>query len=193
MKMSLWMSAAVIAAVSMFAVNHAHAQTSSVAVVDVQKAFDSLREKTTIEAELQTKADQVRQEDEQRKNAIKGLQEDLQILAPGTAAYENKQEELERAVLDRQVWLNFQQSKLNRERAVRIENIYKKMIETIGRVATSSGYKVVLFKEPEVRFTNVQKPEQISALIQVRKVLWAADELDLTDQVIQRMNNEFQN
>lgn len=169
----------------------AYAQRSTgVAVVNVQKAFDALREKLDIEADLQTQADKVKQEDQRRQQKIGELKQDLSILASGTAAFEKKAEELERAALDRQVWLSFQQNKLNRERALRIEAIYKKMLETIGRVAASNGFKLVLFKEPDVKFANVTKPEQISALIQVRKVLWSADELDLTEQVIAKMNAE---
>lgn len=182
----------VAAAAVLMSVSLAHAQKATgVAVVDVQRAFDSLKEKSQIEADLQTQADKVKQEDQERTTKIKELQQDLSILQPGTAAYEKKQEEFERAALDRQVWLNFQQQKLNRERAVRIENIYKKMLNAIGRTATQNGYQIVLFKEPPVQFSNVTKPEQISALIQVRKVLWSADELDLTDQVIQKLDNEF--
>ncbi len=169
-----------------------HAQKSTVAVVDVQKAFDALKEKVQVEAELQTQADVVKSEDNKRAGKLKELQQDLSILAAGTPAFDKKQEELERAALDRQVWLQFQQGKLNRERAIRIENIYAKMVGAIGRVASAGGYKLVLFKEPTVNLGQITKPEQISAVIGARKVLWSADELDLTDEVIQRMNNEFQ-
>jgi Skp family chaperone for outer membrane proteins len=166
-------------------------KATGVAVVDVQKAFDALKEKTQVEAELQTAADLVKSEDTKRQTKLKELDQDLKIMAVGTAPYEKKQEELERAALDRQVWLQFQQAKLNRERAVRIEAIYKKMLETVGRVAQANGYKLVLFKEQDVNLSSISKPEQISAIIGSRKVLWASDDLDLTEQVIQRLNNEF--
>lgn len=167
------------------------AAQAEVAVVNVQKAFDALKEKLQIEADLQTQADKVKQEDQSRQQQIGELKQDLSILANGTSAFQKKAEELERAALSRQVWLSFQQNKLNRERALRIEAIYKRMLGTIGRVAKQSGFKLVLFKEPEVKFANVTKPEQISALIQVRKVLWSAEELDLTEQVVAKMNTEF--
>ncbi len=191
MKRSItWMFAAV-ALLGMTTLTHAQQKATGVAVVDVQKAFDALREKVQVEAELKSAADVVMQEDARRKQALEALQTDLQILARNTPPYDRKQEELERAALDRQVWLQFQQAKLNRERALRIENIYKKMTETIGRVATANGYKLVLFKEPDVNLAQITKPDQISAVIGARKVLWSADELDLTDQVIQKLNNDF--
>ena len=186
---SMWMLAA--AAVMSMTVAAQAQKATGVAVVDVQKAFDALREKVQVEAELQSAADVVKQEDTRRQQKLQELQQDLKILAAGTAPYDRKQEELERAALDRQVWLQFQQAKLNRERAVRIEGIYKKMVDAIGRVATAGGFKIVLFKEPEMTLGQITKPEQISAVIGARKVLWSADELDLTDQVIQKLNNEF--
>ncbi len=184
-----WMMAAVAVMGMTFT---AQAQKATgVAVVDVQKAFDALKEKVQVEAELQSAADGVKQEDTRRQQKLVELQQDLKILAAGTPPYDRKQEELEKGALDRQVWLQYQQAKLNRERAVRIENIYKKMVEAIGRVATSAGYKLVLFKEPDVNLSQITKPEQISAVIGSRKVIWSADDLDLTDQVIQKLNNEF--
>ena len=62
----------------------------------------------------------------------------------------------------------------------------------IGRVAKENGYDVVLYKEQEPDFQNV-KAEAINQMIQLRKVLWSADDLDLTDQAVTRMNNEYKN
>jgi Skp family chaperone for outer membrane proteins len=180
-----------IAATMMLSVASVQAQKSTVAVVDVQRAFNAVKEKSQIDAELTTMADKVKQEDASRTKTIKELQQDLSILSPGTAAHTQKQNDLEKAVLSRQVWLNYQQLKLNRERALRVENMYKKMLATIGRVATAEGYTVVLFKEQPVRFNNVTKPEQMNAVIQVRKVLWSAPNLDLTEQVILKMDAEY--
>ena len=180
-----------IAATMMLSVASVQAQKSTVAVVDVQRAFNAVKEKSQIDAELTTMADKVKQEDASRTKTIKELQQDLSILSPGTAAHTQKQNDLEKAVLSRQVWLNYQQLKLNRERALRVENMYKKMLATIGRVATAEGYTVVLFKEQPVRFNNVTKPEQMNAVIQVRKVLWSAPNLDLTEQVVLKMDAEY--
>ena len=180
-----------IAATMMLSVASVQAQKSTVAVVDVQRAFNAVKEKSQIDAELTTMADKVKQEDASRTKTIKELQQDLSILSPGTAAHTQKQNDLEKAALSRQVWLNYQQLKLNRERALRVENMYKKMLATIGRVATAEGYTVVLFKEQPVRFNNVTKPEQMNAVIQVRKVLWSAPNLDLTEQVVLKMDAEY--
>lgn len=165
---------------------------TALAVVDVQKSFDSLSEKVQVEADLQSAADKIKQEELDRQKDLKQLQEDLGILARNTPAFTQKSDELEKKVVEFQAWRNWQTAKLSRERGVRIEDIYRKLTDAIGRVAKESGYDMVLFKEGPIRFP-ADKPEQISAMVQVRKVLWAADDLDLTEQVIQKMNNEYKN
>lgn len=165
---------------------------TAVAVADVQTVFESLKEKMQIEADLKTRLEQLNQEEQKQKTDLQSLKSDLEILAPGTPAFNEKQDQLEQKAIELQSWINFQTQKLNRERGMQIERLYRKMVEAIGRVAQQGGYDAVLFKERPVDFTGA-KPEALNTLIQVRKVLWSADELDITDQVTQMMNNEFTN
>lgn len=169
------------------------ARPVSVAVVDVQKVFDSLAEKVQVDADLQTRAEKLRQEDQERTRRIEDLQRDLNTLAaPGTSAFVQKQEELEQQALELRAWREYQSAKLQRERALQYERLYRKMLDTIGQVAREGGFDLVLFKEAPVDTANL-KPEQLGTFIQIRKVLWVTEDLDLTDQVIQKMNNEYRN
>lgn len=168
------------------------ARPAAVAVVDIQSVFESLKEKEKAESDLKTQLDKLAQQENERKKELETLQNDLEILAPNTPAFNEMQELLEQKTMDLQTWHNFQSLKLNRERVVLVENLYRKMIDAIGRVSQQNGYDIVLFKEKPADFRGA-KPEALTAMIQVRKVLWSAEELDLTDQVIQLMNNEFTN
>ena len=165
---------------------------TAVAVVDIQAVFESLKEKMQIEADIKDRLSGLSEQEEQKKKDLQALQSDLDILAPGSPSFLEKQDELERGAINLQSWRNFQNSKLNRERALYIERLYRKMVDAVGQTATDNGFDVVLVKEKPVDFSNA-KPEALTTLIQLRKVLWAAEELDLTDQVIQKMNNEFSN
>ncbi|MDX1681513.1 MAG: OmpH family outer membrane protein [Phycisphaeraceae bacterium] len=168
------------------------AEPTATAVVNVQHAFESLDEKTQVEADLKTRQEQVLQERQEKQESLKQLQQDLEILAPGTPAFQQKQEQLQKKALELKVWIEYQGQRLERERIIRLEALYRKLLESIGRVAKDNGYHVVLFQEDEVNFRNASA-NQISAAVQMRKVLWADEKLDLTDEVIQRMNNEWQN
>ncbi len=168
------------------------AEGTRIAVVDVQRVFESLEERTEVEASMQAKAEEAKAVQTDKQNVLRDLQADLEVLAKGSAAYEEKLEELERGLHELNAWREYQGKKINRMRAVQIEGLYRKVLETIGRVATDNAYDMVMFKEPEASFVGA-KPEQLLALIGQRKLLWSSDELDLTDQVIDRMNSERRN
>ncbi len=165
---------------------------TAVAVVDVQRVFESLKEKEQSEADLTTKADRLKAEQQDRQRKLEQMQKDMEMLAPGTPAFNTKQDDLERQAVELQAWGQFQSNKLQRERSLQIEGLYRKIMGSVEGFAKGNGYDVVLFKEGNFDFRNAN-PQQLSALIQVRKVLWSAEDLDITDQITQRMNNEFTN
>ena len=123
------------------------------------------------------------------------LRQDLEILPKNDPNYERKQEEYERAALDRNVWLAYQQAKLGREEVLRMELIYNKLVDATKRVATAAGYQMVVIKEQPLKLLQpgeqITKREQLWDKVEARKVVWAADELDLTEQVRTKMDNEF--
>lgn len=185
---------AVVAAglVSAHATSRMMARPTAVAVADLQRVFENLNEKVQLEADIQSQAEQIKQEQDKRQRELQLLKGDLDLLAPDTPAYQQKQSQLEQEAIQLQAWMAFQQKKLQRERVAQIENLYQKVLDTLSAISKQNGYDVVLFKEQDVDFKNA-KPEQLSGAIQVRKVLYAADDLDITDQVITRMNNDFKN
>jgi Skp family chaperone for outer membrane proteins len=161
--------------------------SSATAVVDLKRTYDSLREKLKIESQFQAREEVFSSEKEKREAKVKQLSDALSDLQLGTPEYNNIQEQLESAQADYAVWVRLESGKINRDRAAWIKEIYGKMLENIGKVAKEKGYDLVLFKVPDIDFSEV-KSEQVSKMIQTRKVLWSIEELDLTDFVIQRMN-----
>jgi len=168
------------------------ARPTAVAVADLQRVFENLNEKVQMEADIQTRAEQIKQEQDKKQRELQLLKGDLDLLAPDTPAYAQKQLQLESQAIQLQAWMAFQQKKIQRERVAQIENLYQQVLDAVGMVSKQNGYDLVLFKEQQVNFGNAN-PEQLSAAIQVRKVLYSADELDITDQIITRMNNDFKN
>jgi len=173
-----------------YAAGALQAQPTSVAVVNIEEVFNQLKEKQAIEANLRARGDELQAEEQTMKEKIGKLQEALKLLPPGGPGHAQKQEELEKAVLEFQVWGKFQQQKQQRERAVQIEGLYNKTIKTIGEIATESGYDLVLFEEPKPQFQG-NNLQQIMAQLSLRKVLWAKDSIEITNTVTTRMNNEF--
>lgn len=194
-RLSIVVAAVLVAALGLVAVNANNllrGTPTAVAVVEVQRVIDNLKEKQSIEASLQQNNDRVQKEKQEAEQKIKQMQEELGLLTPGTDNFRKKQEQIEEAVISLNARLQFENQKIQRERGIQIEGLYQKMTRAIGDVAKTNGYQLVLFSEgpPEFRFENTQ---QLTTLIQLRKVLYFDPSLDITEQVTQKMNNDFAN
>jgi len=191
-----WMIVAMAAAVIGGGLLTAHAQNALrkdpavVAVVDVVDVINNLREKQHIEADLNAEKERIQGEREEKRKELLRLQEDLKLLDPGSAEHGRKQQALEKAAIEVRVWENYESQKLQRLTSVRYEALYRKMIDTIGKIADQGNIDIVLFKERPPEFPNI-KPEQLVGAIQVRKVLWSRENLDITQRVRNQMDNEF--
>ncbi len=189
-------SAAWLALSLYLAVNSAGAQEPSratrVAVVDVVYAFDQLDEKASMEAELAELGRSFESERERRSKRLQVLRADLDVLKTDSPAYRKTLAEIERLVIELRVLTTHQAGRLQRERANRTEQLYRRLLAGIAQVADERGIDVVLFKEREPDFRKATS-EQIATLIQVRKVLWHRDSLDLTDAVVTRVNVAYRN
>lgn len=170
----------------------ATARPTKVATADVLKVFNGLQEKAQVEAEMRTKGEQLRNEEETRRKELVDLQNDLKILAQDTQAYSQKLDQIKRKIIDLKVWSEMETEGLKSESSIQLAGLYRKMIETISKVAKENGYDMVVYKEQDPSFQGV-KPEGINQMIQMRKVLWSADDMEITDQTITRMNNDYKN
>lgn len=164
------------------------AKPTSVAVVDLAQVFDNLKEQQQVRADLQGRGEELQRELEQRRKDIATLQGDIDLLQRGSPAHKAKQAELDEALIDLQVWQQFQGQRLQLEERLQVENLLRKVNETIGRVGQELGYDVVLFKNQSVNLRG----SDANAQLNIRMVAYNIDSVDLTEQVVQRMNNEFQ-
>ena len=82
------------------------------------------------------------------------------------------------------------QREIEQEKALQLEAIYRKIIHVVEGIAKAEGYDLVLFRDHMPDISNASQ-QQIAGLIQVRKVLYSADRLDLTERVKQKLNADF--
>ena len=158
----------------------------------VRSGYAVRHEKRHIDAEMQTRQDNLAAELNKRQTEIKQLQSDLELLPAGGDDFTRTQEELERKAINLQAWGAYEQKKLQREVAIRNDRMLKKVIDAVGRVAQDNGYDAVLNPENRIQVPtgNAAQPTRTANL---PIVLWNSGQHDITDQVIQLMNNEFAN
>ena len=182
----------VVAFAGAYAQNRMTAEPTAVAVVDLQKLLQSLDERTEREADVARQRERLQQQAEQKRSRIQQIRNELDMLKAGTPKFREKQAELQKAAIELNVWTQYQQQRINRETGLMIEDLYRKCLDAVEATAEDAGYDMVFFKESSPDF-NYENPQQLSTQIQVRKLLWSTDEIDITDAVAQRMNNAYNN
>ncbi len=160
-------------------------------MVDVAQVFNTLKQNEQIQADMKTRAEKLEQQAKDKQAKIEQLRQRLKMLTPGAEAYKQTEQELQKAVIEHQVWARFEQRRLQVEGSLQTEQVYRRMSSTIEQIAKETGYDVVLYKDQQPKFEG-SDPQQIRSQIAIRKVLYASDAVDITDQVVQRMDNQYE-
>lgn len=167
-------------------------ESSRIAVVNVDRVFNNLAERRAVGSEIQAQAEALQQEGRDRRQELEDLQEDFQLLAEGSDEATGVREQLEQKAVEFDVWQQVSQRRLETEQALRVGAIYRKINDTVEQIADREGYDLVLFDEDVPDFSGAQNQQQVAGRIQNRKVLYANDRLDISDRVLQRMNNAYE-
>lgn len=166
-----------------------------VATVDLPAVLEQLNERADAEAKLRTIADEIRQEQETREGEIRDIKN----------RFENAVDDDERAALEEeaalkalqyQAWLRFATDKLDVERSLLLENLYRTIQAAVTDMAQASGIDVVVLDDslnelgvnPELR---VSREAQIRQQIIGRRVLYSNPQMNLTEDLVERMNNAY--
>ena len=169
------------------------ARPTVTAVVDLQKAVDLLEQRKALEADFTARTERLNNEARDKRKTIEDLQRDLKELAvEGTNEFNKKRDELTRKLVEFEVWNRVESSSLNSERNIQSEKLYKDVVDAIGQLAKENGYDVVLTKQVNLNVPT-GRAEQPNVSVPIRGVIWVADELDITSQLVTKMNNEFKN
>ncbi len=171
-----------------------HAQGRSdphrcVAVVDVGKIFNEYDRMKTAQDELKQLEDRLQLENEQRKQKTDMLEATVSKMDPADPTYTRKMNEVLESRIGHKTWFELQQANATREIAVATDRIYRDITGAAEQVARESGFSLVLYREPyEPLGTN---PEEIQAQMRARKVLYASENIDITQFVLDRLNSSY--
>lgn len=194
---SAMVAAVGIAVVGLIGVMHLHGQQGPappepvrVAVVNVLKVINEVAEAADIRAALAAARADFQREHHERKQKLESIKDDMEILRQdAVAARKQLQEKLEQEAIHLRVWTEFVTRKNDVELIVRFEALYRKVLDEIAAIAERDGYDLVLYNDYG-KDINVQTEKQLQAAILLRKCVYVKDGLDITDQVIQQMDNK---
>ncbi|MEC9157077.1 MAG: hypothetical protein VX684_04605 [Planctomycetota bacterium] len=169
------------------------APASHVATVDLSRLFDRIEINSSWEIQLSTMTDSLNSEATARQDALARKIE----TAEATEDEEGKQALLDEAALmklELDEWAKLKQVEVDRERALMWKSMYRAIREQATALAVADGWDIILVNDS---LGELQMSEQVSAsreqqvLTQIlnRRMLYASETTDITEQLIVRINN----
>jgi Skp family chaperone for outer membrane proteins len=156
-----------------------------IALLDVNRIFKSHeRFKAAMEGmkhNVEAAETQVRND----RNAITKLGEDLQLLKKGTPDYKALEEELTKRQADLQVAVQLKKNEFVQREAENYNAVYQEILQETNYFCRENAIDVVLRFNGES--VDVEQPNSVLSFIN-RQVVWNNPGLDITDQILQRLN-----
>ena len=171
---------------------------SVVVTVNLQAVMDKLDQRANAEASLQKIVGDMKAEDDKRTGEIKPLQEQLKGLEnqPDTQEKRDLQEKFAMAMLDYQAWTRVIKSKIDIEKSLLLQNLYQTIKAEVKNMSSAEGYDIVLVDDSQGELTldpdsRIARESQLRQQVAARRMLYANPDVDITNDLITRMNNAF--
>ena len=165
-------------------------EATRVAVVDLQQVIDQSAQQKAFQQQNAAKGEELKAENDRRRSELQSMLTQLEPLNPGSEPWLAKRDEIQEKQTSLQVWVQVAEQQANLERARQFATLYMAASEATAKVAQAQGVDLVLQggAMPDLMRLN---PEQLQSVAQNRKVIYAADTLDITQAVLARIDAEY--
>jgi Skp family chaperone for outer membrane proteins len=166
-----------------------------VASVRIDELFEGLRQRAEAKIEIDSMQREIEAENQRRQEELARLEQELE-----DAVAEATQRELTDRIALKQLQTKFWQQEavtmLEVEKALQLQNLYKEIRRAIDALAAAEGYDMVIIDDQSDELPydrEAQVPPQVQILQQIanRDVLYLNPALDITGDLIERMNNAY--
>lgn len=160
-----------------------------VAGVDVVRVFNEYERQKDLTTQMEQIQSTLDAENNARRQRIEGMQQRITTLQPTDPTYESSREELLRMQIDYKNWVDLKQAQMGREVSRWSGRVYEEILQAVQQVAQQAGIEIVLYKDEFI--PQVENPEAMREQIRMRKVLYCSGTADLTQRVLDRLNQTY--
>jgi len=190
---TLLIAIAALLAVQSFA-NRPDAQGPSkpaiIATFDLERTINSLEEKKAADAALVKVAEDLSSKSDEKAKAIKQMESELDDHLKGSEKYRQLLEKLSQDTQEYRAYIEWCTRKIDIDRGRDIKRIYKKIKDTAKQMAEENHYSVV-FVDDSIAEIRPGNQDETARQIAGRRIVFASGEVDITEQMIQRMNSDY--
>jgi Skp family chaperone for outer membrane proteins len=168
-----------------------------VVTVSLPTVLEGLDERIDAQRALGTLAEGMQAEDEARQLSLRTLRDEFdQIPAGDIDRMEQTTEHLALMALEYQAWRAYATEQLDIEKSLMLRELDRKIVTAITELSQVNQYDVVLLDDSGQELmvnAEAQMPRelQIRQQIMSRRALYTSDAADITDELIERMNNAY--
>ncbi len=163
---------------------------SVVAVVDIQRVINGLDELKDRERDLENLGAQLKARVDSIDKKVTDARSAVDLLPADSPERRAKQEELRRLLLDLEIEAKWSQTRIDEKRGEIYAQLFRKINDGAARLAKQSGYDLVLSSDASAELPLMGAEQAIRNLIVSRRVFFASESIDATNDLIQMLNND---
>lgn len=187
-------SAAVVAGLAVNAIGTPAAErlgppaSPVIAMVNLPKVLEGLKEREAKDKDLDTGKQALQKKADDAKKSLDGDLQQLKLMPDNDAklvaakAYREK-------VLRTNFDLDFEKQLLAEQQAEGLKDLYAKVSSACAALAKARGYNLVISNDEEVPVRG--NTDEATRTISLKRFLYVDSGMDITDELVQYMNNEY--
>ncbi|MFP4105087.1 MAG: OmpH family outer membrane protein [Phycisphaerae bacterium] len=159
-----------------------------VGIVNIEDVFNHSQQASDTSKRLMAKKKKLEEENRSRENKIKDMQAKLSTLEAGSDEHSDLRKTIRDGIIALQAWQKSSMVDLQQQWGDTTVVIYKNIRKAIEETAEDRGLKLVL---PDTSRIKADTPEELVEKVRQPRVLYFHESLDITREVIERLNNTY--
>ena len=169
-------------------------ESPKVATVNPQKVFDTMQETQEKKKAQNTEVKDLQAQEDQQLNEIKEMQKQRDAtMRKGAPEYTSRTNEIMDKTIKLRVWHEVKNQELGRRHKEEVKALFDKIQATVAQIAQERKIDLVVadyaIEIPDD--LDAVQPDQLNALLRQRQVLFAAKGVDITAEVIARLDAAY--
>lgn len=157
------------------------------------KVFEDMQERKDLQAKMDTERKGLEDQNTQKRQEVDKIKDGLKMLKSDSPQYQAENQKLLQKAIEYDAWAKMVQLDAARRQKQEMVSLFDKIQVAIGKVATEKGIDLVITDQrPEIP-DDLEKinMDQLRGLILGRSVLFSSGKLDITQDVVTRLNADY--
>lgn len=161
----------------------------NIAVVNLAQLFERYQMTSDLEQMFDERRQGVAAAAQKRREAVNVMRTGLARFKPGSPDFTRREEDLVRAEIEFQVWLEMQERRLKGQHKQSLQQIYRDTRQAVAKLAAERRIDLVLTYDE----LEDEAPDSVAFKQQIllKKVIFASGRIDLTETVLAMVNSEY--